>query len=73
MLTSWKVESCHVYKDGGSEDSYKQVDTDENGDSSEDDQETDRIWLLHTRRDTHIQTQHMYATIGIHTLTQTHF
>ena len=60
------VESCYVYKDGGSEDSSQQVDTDKNGDSSEDDR------LLHTRQDIHIVTDTTYAHRNIYTHTFKH-
>ena len=66
LVSCWRRGklSCtrFVYKDGGSsEDSYKQVGTDENGDSSEDDQETERIWLLHTRTPRHTHTDTIKA------------
>ena len=48
MLISWKVSMYTQMlgqrrRDGDSDDSYKQVDTDDNGDRIEDDQETEKI------------------------------
>ena len=71
------VESCHVatYKDGGSEgiaiNKWTLTKTETVMRMTK--RRSGRMWLLHTRRVTNIQTQHMYATTDIHTLTQTYF